>query len=113
MLSSEVSECKPLVCGAAAGNTNVSCSRCRAEKYSDVGSQKMWTVSVPPDDRRWAPCTLEVHFPPGCTYPAEPPLVSVQQSNLPPALRRSMAAALAALAASLAGAYTRPPVSST
>jgi len=42
-----------VVCGAAAGNTNVSCSRCRAEKHSDVGQG----AGVPS-----SPCLLIVHL---------------------------------------------------
>jgi len=72
----------------------------------DAGSSpvvNMWTVSIAPDDDRWRPCVLEVHFPPGCEYPAEAPLLSVRQPNLPPPMRRSIAAQLAAQAASARG----------
>ena len=37
--------------------------------------RRMWTATVRTEDDRWKPCVLEVHFPPGTTYPFEPPLV--------------------------------------
>ena len=59
---------------------------------------RLWTVRVPAEDpQTWRPCWLEIHFPPGDRYPRTPPLVSVRQPNLPPAIRRSVAAQLAAL----------------
>ena len=63
----------------------------------------MWTADVPPPDDRWKPCVLEVHFPPGSVYPFEPPLLSIKQPNLPPPIRRVVAAQLAAQAASMTG----------
>ena len=43
--------------------------------------RRMWTATVRTEDDRWKPCVLEVHFPPGTTYPFEPPLVSVRAPN--------------------------------
>ena len=65
--------------------------------------RRMWTADVPPPDDRWKPCVLEVHFPPGSVYPFEPPLLSIKQPNLPPPIRRVVAAQLAAQAASMTG----------
>ena len=65
--------------------------------------RRMWTATVRTEDDRWKPCVLEVHFPPGTTYPFEPPLVSVRCINLPPPIRRTVAAQLAAQAASMTG----------
>ena len=70
---------------------------------SSSAKQRMWTVRVATDDDRWSACHLEVHFPPGCRYPAEPPLLSLRQPNLSPPIRRSVVAQLAAQAASLTG----------
>ena len=70
---------------------------------SSSAKQRMWTVRVATDDDRWSACHLEVHFPPGCRYPAEPPLLSLRQPNLSPPIRRSIVAQLAAQAASLTG----------
>ena len=64
-----------------------------------VSEPSLWTVQIPADDpSSWRPCWLEIHFPPGDLYPKTPPLVSVRQPNVPPAIRRSVAAQLAALA---------------
>jgi ATP-dependent RNA helicase DHX36 len=64
-----------------------------------VSEASLWTVQIPADDpSSWRPCWLEIHFPPGDRYPKTPPLVSVRQPNVPPAIRRSVAAQLAALA---------------
>ena len=65
--------------------------------------RRMWTADVSPQDDRWKPCVLEVHFPPGSVYPFEPPLLSIKQPNLPPPIRRVVAAQLAAQAASMTG----------
>jgi len=65
--------------------------------------RRMWTAEVRTEDDRWKPCVLEVHFPPGTAYPFEPPLISVRAPNLPNTIRRSVAAQLAAQAASMTG----------
>ena len=70
---------------------------------SSTARRRMWTVRVASDDDRWSACHLEVHFPPGCRYPAEPPLLSLRHPNLSPPTRRSVVAQLAAQAASLTG----------
>ena len=68
------------------------------EDAFENANENMWTVRVPADDpETWRPCWLEIHFPPGDRYPQTPPLVSVRHPNLPPAIRRSVAAQLAAL----------------
>ena len=68
------------------------------EDAFENANENMWTVRVPADDpETWRPCWLEIHFPPGDRYPKTPPLVSVRQPNLPPAIRRSVASQLAAL----------------
>ena len=68
------------------------------EDAFENANENMWTVRVPADDpETWQACWLEIHFPPGDRYPKTPPLVSVRQPNLPPAIRRSVASQLAAL----------------
>jgi hypothetical protein len=111
--------------GSSGGGGGGASGACRCEACAcgrpclfeaELSSQKMWIVAVAPDDDRWLPCKLEVHFPPGCVYPSEPPLVSVQQSNLPPPIRRSVAAQLAAQAWSLVGEvvlYNKPRIQFT
>jgi len=70
------------------------------DKFKICEADKLWTVQVELDEdaagRQWDTCALEVHFPPGSTYPAEAPLFVVRHDALPATVRRSVAASVAA-----------------
>ena len=68
---------------------------------------KCWKIVVDLEEDtngvKWKPCELEVHFPPGSSYPAEAALFVVRHDRLPLPLRRSVNATIAAQASAYLG----------
>lgn len=66
------------------------------DKFTIDDVENLWTVEVDAhDENTWLPCFLEVHFPSGDLYPtAASPIIAIRQENLPPAIKRSIAASL-------------------
>jgi len=77
------------------------------EKFKVAESDKMWTVRVDLGEdasgRQLNACELEVHFPPGCVYPAEAALFVIRHDALPTNVRRSVAATIASRAHAYVG----------
>jgi hypothetical protein len=75
-------------------------------KFAVEHDETLWTIQIDAeDDNVWRPCFLEIHSPPNDLYPISGlPLISVRHANLPPAVKRGVAASLATVAFAEKGA---------